>query len=54
MIRMGKLESIDNNILTGAADGMRTLDDSIKQLLADARISRETAERYVPQPVYRY
>lgn len=53
-IRLGKLESIDNNILTGAADGMRTLGDSVKQLLAADRITRETAERYLPEAAYRY
>ena len=46
-IRFGKIESIDNNILTGRAEGMLTLDESIKRLLRDGRISRETAEHYV-------
>jgi twitching motility protein PilT len=53
-IRQGKLESIDNNILTGAADGMRTLSDSVKQLQATGLISRETAERYLPEAGCRY
>jgi twitching motility protein PilT len=46
-IRFGKIESIDNVILTSRAEGMRTLDESIKRLLKEGRISRETAERFV-------
>jgi twitching motility protein PilT len=46
-IRFGKLETIDNNILTGRNEGMVTLDESIRRLLQDGMISRETAERYV-------
>jgi twitching motility protein PilT len=46
-IRFGKIESIDNNILTGRAEGMLTLDESVKRLLHDGRISRATAEHYV-------
>jgi twitching motility protein PilT len=46
-IRFGKIESIDTNILTGRAVGMRTLDESIKVLFKEGRISRETAERFV-------
>jgi twitching motility protein PilT len=46
-IRFGKIESIDTNILTGRAEGMLTLDESIKRLFHDGRISRETAESFV-------
>jgi twitching motility protein PilT len=46
-LRAGKIESIDNIILTGRADGMLTLDESIKQRLREGSISRETAERFV-------
>lgn len=46
-IRLGKFESIDTNILTGRADGMITLDESIKRLLEAGKISRETADRFV-------
>ena len=46
-IRSGKLESIDNYILTGRAEGMVTMDESIRRLLVDNRISRETAEQFV-------
>jgi twitching motility protein PilT len=49
-IRSGKIESIDTAILTGRAEGMLTLDESIKRLLHDGRISRETAERFVTSP----
>jgi len=46
-IRFGKIESIDTAILTGRGEGMLTLDESIKRLWHDGRISRETAESYV-------
>jgi len=46
-IRSGRIESVDNVILTSRAEGMLTLDESIKRLLHDGRISRETAERFV-------
>jgi twitching motility protein PilT len=46
-IRFSKLESIDTVILTSRADGMRTLDESIRQLLKEGRISRKTAERFI-------
>ncbi len=46
-IRVGKFETIDNNIQTGRADGMITLDDSIKDLFARRKITRTTAERFV-------
>ncbi len=46
-IRFGKLETIDDVILTSRVDGMRTLDESLRQLLKDGRISRETAERFL-------
>lgn len=46
-IRFSKLDSIDTVIQTSRADGMRTLDESIKQLLKEDRISRKTAERFI-------
>lgn len=46
-IRSGKLESIDNNIVTGRAEGMISLDESIKRLLSEDRISSSTAEHYI-------
>ena len=45
-VRAGKIEAIDNIILTSRADGMLTLDESIKQLLRDGSISMETAQRF--------
>jgi len=45
-IRFAKIESIDNNILTGRAEGMLTLDESIKRLFQERKITRETAERF--------
>lgn len=46
-IRVGKFETIDNNIQTGRADGMISLDDSIRELFQQRKISRSTAERFV-------
>ncbi len=49
-IRNGKLESIDNHIQTGRDDGMLTLDESVKQLFQDDKISLETAEQFASEP----
>lgn len=46
-IRVGKLESIDNYIVTGRSDGMVSMDESIKRLLSSDRISRATAESVI-------
>ncbi len=46
-IRSGKLESIDNYILTGRAENMIPMDESIKRLLHDDKITRETAEQFI-------
>ena len=51
-IRMGKLESIDNYLLTGKSEGMVVLDESIRQLFSSGRIARDTAERFVSDPRY--
>ncbi|MEO1995093.1 MAG: PilT/PilU family type 4a pilus ATPase [Planctomycetaceae bacterium] len=45
-IRMGKLATIDNTILTGRSEGMINLDASLRRLLLEQRISRETALKY--------
>ena len=50
-IRSGKLESIDNYILTGRAEGMVSMDESIRRLLAADNISRETAEQFITDRV---
>jgi twitching motility protein PilT len=49
-IRQGKLESIDNCILTGRADGMIGFDESVRRLFKDGEITREVAERNVSDP----
>jgi len=46
-IRNGKLESIDTGIVTGRADGMISLDESLRRLSKSGSITRETAERFV-------
>lgn len=51
-IRFGKLETLERYIQTGAAEGMRTLDESIRRLFKAGRISRETAEGLVSDPQY--
>ena len=51
-IRTGRVESMDNNILTGKSSGMILLDESIRQLLITNKITRETAERYASDPRY--
>ena len=45
-IRQGKLQSIENNILTGRDDGMITLDESLRRLLREGRITRDVAARF--------
>ena len=49
-IRQNKLTTIDNAILTSRADGMIPLDESIRRLMAEGRIDRETAGRFVSEP----
>ncbi len=46
-IRLGKLESIDTGIVTGRADGMVSLDESLRRLVKDGSITMDTAKRYV-------
>ncbi len=46
-IRTGKLESIDNYILSGRAEGMISFDESVRLLLREERISRAVAEANV-------
>jgi twitching motility protein PilT len=46
-IRFGKLDTIDTNITTGRADGMISLDESVRRLFAADQIDIDTAERYV-------
>ena len=49
-IRLGRVESVDNLILTGRADGMQTFDESLRQLMIAGRITREVAEQNVTDP----
>ena len=44
-IRVGKVESIDNYLLTGRDDGMLSIDESIRLLLRAGKITREVAEQ---------
>jgi twitching motility protein PilT len=46
-IRSGKVESIDNYLLTGRDEGMVSFDESVRQLLRAGKISREVAEQHV-------
>jgi twitching motility protein PilT len=51
-IRTGKVESIDNYLLTGRADGMLSFDESVRQLLKAGKITREVAEKNVRELTY--
>lgn len=51
-IRLGKVESIDNYVQTGRADGMITLNESIKRHFQAGRISQDTAEQFVTDKGY--
>jgi twitching motility protein PilT len=46
-IRTGKVESIDNYLLTSREDGMVSFDESVRQLLRAGKITREVAEQNV-------
>ncbi len=46
-IRQGKLESIDNYLLTGREEGMLSFDESVRQLLRADKITRAVAEQNV-------
>lgn len=46
-IRMGRVDSLDNAILTGRKEGMIALDESIKRLYKEERITQSTAERFI-------
>ncbi len=49
-IRQGKLESLDNYLLTGKEEGMLSFDESIRQLLRAGKITRPVAEQNVREP----
>jgi twitching motility protein PilT len=46
-IRTGKVESIDNYLLTSREEGMVSFDESVRQLLHAEKITREVAEQNV-------
>jgi twitching motility protein PilT len=46
-IRTGKLESIDNYLLSGREDGMMRFDESVRQLLRARKITLEVAQQNV-------
>ncbi len=46
-IRTGRVESIDNYLLTGRDEGMMSFDESVRQLWKAGRVTREVAERNV-------
>jgi len=46
-IRTGKVESIDNYLVTSREDGMVGFDESVRQLLRAGKITREVAEQNV-------
>ncbi len=49
-IRLGKMESIDNCLLTGRADGMVGFDEAVRRLFKGGMIEQEVAERNVNDP----
>jgi len=49
-IRQGKLESIDNYLLTGREEGMVSLDESLRLLMRAGKITREVAEQNARDP----
>jgi len=51
-IRLGRLETIDNAIQTSGKSGMQSLDESIRRLLRENFISKETAEAYAKDVGY--
>ena len=51
-IRTGKVESIDNYLLTNRDEGMLSFDESVRQLLRAEKITREVAEQNVREVSY--
>ena len=49
-IRQGKVEGIDNCLLTGRGDGMVGFDESVRRLFKAGMIEQEVAERNVNDP----
>jgi twitching motility protein PilT len=53
-LRTGKIESIDNTILSGRAEGMVSFDESVRQLLLAGKLTREVAEQNVREKAVLY
>jgi twitching motility protein PilT len=51
-IRTGRMDNIDNSIQTGRAEGMTTLNESIKRHFQAGRITQETAEQFVTDKAF--
>jgi twitching motility protein PilT len=49
-IRQGKIESLETAIQTGRRDGMVSLDESLRRLMREGCISRQTALQYAADP----
>lgn len=49
-IRSGKLQSLDNTILTGRDEGMICFDESVRRLVASGEIDHDVATRFVSDP----
>jgi len=49
-IRQGRIEMLDSAIQSGRADGMMSLDADLHRLLADGRITMDTAREYANDP----
>jgi twitching motility protein PilT len=49
-IRQGKLENIDNYLITHRDEGMLSFDESVRQLLRAGKITQETALQNVREP----
>lgn len=50
-IRQGKLESIDNYLITGRDEGLISFDESVRQLLKRKKITRDVALQNVREPL---
>ncbi len=51
-IRLGKLESLDNYLLTGRDEGMLSFDESVRRLFEAEKITRAVAEQNVREVAY--
>ena len=49
-IRSGRFEKIDNALQTGSRDGMVVLDDDLRRLAREGRISMQTARAFAKEP----